>query len=124
MRRLRSAKAKKRKGKGKQQQNSHHYYDSHHHHQKLQEREVVMHAGLLRYKLGTMRRWIEENNKGVENMGIWWLTQEHWPGKVASSLVIFMKSGIEIGKLRMGRKLFHRTRYDWDRVSVKRTGRE
>ena len=31
---------------------------------------------------------------------------------MASSLII---SAVEIGKLRMGRKLFHRIRYDWDR---------
>ena len=46
-----------------------------------------------------MRGWIEENNKGVEIMGTRWLTQEHLPGKVASSLVIYVKSAVEIGKL-------------------------
>ena len=84
-------------------------------------RAVVMHAAPLHYKPGTMRRWIEEDNKGVEIMGIRWLTREHWPGKVASSLVIYMRSAMEIGRLRMGRKLFHTTRYDWGRVSAKRT---
>ena len=83
-------------------------------------RAVIMHAAPLCYKPGTMRRWIEEDNKGVEVMGIRWLTREHWPGKVASSLVTYMKSAMEIGKLRMGRKLFHATIYDWDRVSTKR----
>ena len=48
-------------------------------------------------------------------MGIWWLTREQKPRKVAPSLVIYMKPAVEIGRIRMGRKLFHTTRYDWDR---------
>ena len=76
---------------------------------------IVMHAAPLRYKLGMMRRWIEEDNKGVEIMGIWWLMKDHEPGKVAPSLVIYMKSAVDMRKIRMGRKLHHTTRYDWDR---------
>ena len=52
-------------------------------------------------------------------MGIRWLTKEHKPGKLASSLVIYIKSRVGIGGLRMGRKLFRTTRYDWDRVTDK-----
>ena len=48
-------------------------------------------------------------------MGIRWLTREQKPGKVVSSLVIYTKSAVEIGKLRIGRKFVHTTRYDWDR---------
>ena len=83
-----------------------------------------MHAAPLCYKPGTMRRWIEEDNKGVEIMGIRWLTEEHLLGKVASSLAIYMKSAMEIATLRMGRKLYHTTGYDWDRVSMRRGGEQ
>ena len=38
---------------------------------------VVMHGAPLRYKLGLMRRWIEEDNAGVEIMGTRQLVKEH-----------------------------------------------
>ena len=34
---------------------------------------------------------------------------------MASSLVIYMKSTVEIGSLRVGRKIYHTERYDCDR---------
>ena len=37
-------------------------------------------------------------------MGIRWLLKENPPGKVVSSLVIYMKSAREVEKLRMGRR--------------------
>jgi len=74
-----------------------------------------MHAAPLKYKLSTMRRWIEEDNKGVRILGIRWLLREDWRGQVASSLVIHMKGLMGVTKLRMGRGLFRSTRYDWDR---------
>jgi len=40
-----------------------------------------MHGAHLHYKRGTMRRWIEEVNKGVEIQGIRWLLKENRPGK-------------------------------------------
>jgi len=43
--------------------------------------------------------------------------KEYGPEKVASSLVIHMRSAEEMGKLRMGRRLFRTTRYDGDRSS-------
>ena len=81
-----------------------------------------MHATPLHYTPGRMRRWIEEDNKGVEIMGSRWLTREHEPGKVASCLINNMKSGMEIGKGRMGRELFH-TQDMVGIVSIKRTWR-
>ena len=41
-------------------------------------------------------------------MEIRWLTREQKPGEVVSPLVIYTKSAFEIGKLRMGRKFFHK----------------
>jgi len=70
-----------------------------------------------------MRRWIEEDNKGVEIRGIRWLTKENRPGKTASSLVIYARAAEEIGRLRMGRKLFRTTKYDWGPRSNKEGGR-
>ena len=81
----------------------------------IKARAVVMHGAPLRYKSGTMRQWVEEDNRGVEIKGIRWLVREHLPGKVASSLVIYMKSAVEIGILRVGRKTYNTERYDWDR---------
>jgi len=46
-----------------------------------------MHGAPLHYKPGTMRRWTEEDNKGVEIKGIRWLLKELAPGKTASSLL-------------------------------------
>ena len=88
----------------------------------LRTHAIVMHAAPLHYKPGTMRRWIEEDNKdmGVEIMGIRWLLKENRPGKVASSLVIYMKSARKVEKLRMGRRFFRTTSYDWDRISTRR----
>jgi len=50
---------------------------------------LVMHAAPLKYKPGTMRRWVEEDNKGVRIMGIRWLLKEDRRGQVVSSLVIY-----------------------------------
>ena len=74
-----------------------------------------MHAAPLKYKPGTMRRWIEEDNKGVRILGIRWLLREDRRGQVVSPLVIYMQDLMEVTKLRMGRRLFRTTCYDWDR---------
>jgi len=53
------------------------------------------------HKQGLLRRWIEEDNKGLEIMWIsWWM--KHGMAKVASSLVIYVTSveenrGVEDG---------------------------
>jgi len=78
-------------------------------------RALVMHAAPLKYKPGTTRRWIEEDNKGVKMLGIRWLLREDRRGQVASSLVIYMRDLMEVTKLRMGRRLFRTTFYGWDR---------
>ena len=55
--------------------------------------------------LGTaMRQWVEEDNMAVAIMRIRWLMREHLPGNVAYSVVIYIKSAVEIGRLRVGRK--------------------
>ncbi|KAF8458711.1 hypothetical protein BGX38DRAFT_1265022 [Terfezia claveryi] len=80
---------------------------------------MVLHAAPTKFKPGQMRRWIEEDNKstGVQILGIRWLMQEHRrAGKMASSLVIYMKERINIDQgLRMGRRFFRTTVYDWSR---------
>ncbi|KAF8418692.1 hypothetical protein EV426DRAFT_704491 [Tirmania nivea] len=87
---------------------------------------VVMHSAPTKYKPGQMRRWIEEDNRGVEVMGIrksWGsgshgdqvLLKQHGPGKVASSLVIYTTSAEDVSGLRMGSRLFRITKYDWNR---------
>ena len=63
-----------------------------------------MHAAPIKYKTRSMWRWIEENNKCMEILGIRWLLKEHRRRQVASSLVIYMNHMVEIGK-----RLFHTT---------------
>ena len=50
-------------------------------------------------------------------MGIRWLVQEHRrEGKLASSLVIYMKEGRDLNKgLHMARRVYRTTEYDWER---------
>jgi len=48
-------------------------------------------------------------------VGIRWLLREDRRGQKASSLVVYMRDPVEIRDLRMGRKLFRTTMYDWDR---------
>jgi len=66
-----------------------------------------MHAALLKYKPGTMRRWIEKGKKGV-NTGDKMVVEG---GPTAFSLVIYMKSLVEITELLMGWRLFCTTVY-------------
>ena len=78
---------------------------------------VVIHGALPHYKQGMMRRWIEEDNEGVEIMGIRWLLKDFGREKVASCLVSYLT---EIGDLKMGRRHFRTTRCDGDTVAVTR----
>ena len=83
-------------------------------------RTVVMHGAPTKYKPGQMRTWIEEDNE-TPILGIRWLLKEpRRAGKAASSLVIYLRDGINncvdnnLG-LRMGRKIFRTTPYNWQR---------
>ena len=81
-------------------------------------RAIVFHGAPTKYKVGQMRRWIEEHNKGTAQiLGIRWLVgEDRRTGKTASSMVIYMKNKIDLNKgLRMGRRFFRTTEYDWDR---------
>ena len=83
-----------------------------------QGRAVVLHGAPTIYKAGQIRRWIEEDNRGSALiLGLWWLVREYRrTGKSASSLVIYMKNKVDLNKgLRMGRRIFRTTEYDWDR---------
>jgi len=53
---------------------------------------------------GSMRRWIEEENKGEDIRGIRWLWQAHGLERVAYCLVIYLKSTKEIGRFRDGQE--------------------
>ena len=77
------------------------------------ERTVVLHAAPVKYKAGQLRRWIEEGLPQI--FGTRWLVQEHrWVGKLASSLVIYMKEGIDLNSgLQIGRRISRTTAYDW-----------
>ena len=82
-------------------------------------RAVVLHGVPTKYKPGQMRRWIQEDNPtgAPKIIGIHWLLQDHRRvGKLASSLVIYLNESVIVSKgLRMGRKIFRTTNYDWDR---------
>ena len=78
-------------------------------------RALVMHTAPLKYKPGTMRRWVKEDNRGVKIVGIWWLLREDRRGQETSSLVIYMRDPVEAWGLRMGRRQFRTTVYGWGR---------
>ncbi|KAF8446866.1 hypothetical protein BGX38DRAFT_1270860 [Terfezia claveryi] len=66
-------------------------------------------------KPGSMCRWIEEDNRGIRILG-WLLQEDRGVGKLASLLVIYMaKEADRTRGLRMGRRLFRTTAYDWKR---------
>ena len=77
---------------------------------------VIMHGVSPRYRLGILRRWLEEGNDGIEIMGArWLLPREKRLGKTLSSLVVYTRSTENVVGLRMGKRLFSTTVYDWDR---------
>lgn len=53
---------------------------------------VVLHGASTHHKPGTMRRRLEEDNKGIKVHGIRWLLKGPTRGKRASSLVIYLGS--------------------------------
>ena len=74
-------------------------------------------------KIGKLWRWMEEDNKGIglKIIGARWLLQEaRRVGKLASSVVLYLPSGVKAGtRLRMGQKWFTTCVYDFDRGSTK-----
>jgi len=77
---------------------------------------VVIHGIPIRYKLGKLGRWIQEDNTGIEVMGVrWLLSEDRRGGKEASSLVIYTKSAKEIAAMRLGGRFFSTEKYDWNR---------
>ena len=52
-----------------------------------------------------------------QTLGVLWLLQENKRvGKMASSLVIYMKGEFDFSQgLRMGKRVFRTTEYDWNR---------
>ena len=78
-------------------------------------RTLVTHGAPLQFKPGTIRRWIKEGDKHMKILGRRWLLKEDRQGKAESSLVIYLKDMIKIEALRMGRRIFHTTCYDWNR---------
>ena len=77
---------------------------------------VVIHGISQRCALGILRKWLEEGNEGIEIMGARWLVpREKRLGKASSSLIVFTRSTENVVGLRLGRKWFPTTAYDWDR---------
>ena len=75
-----------------------------------------MHATPLHHKPGTMRRWLEEDHRGINITGIPWLLKENrLEGKTASSLVKYeIRGGSGEGKY------FRTSEYDLDRSAARR----
>jgi len=77
---------------------------------------IVIHGVPVRYKPGMTGRWIQEDNTGIEVMGVrWLLSEDRRRGKEASSLVIYTKSTKKITAMRLGGKFFSTEKYDWNR---------
>ncbi|KAF8440577.1 hypothetical protein BGX38DRAFT_1273040 [Terfezia claveryi] len=83
----------------------------------IRARAVVIHAAPTKYKLGLMRRWIEDDNEGIRILDIrWLLPEDRRVAKLASSLVIYMaKEADPTRGLRIGKRLFRTTAYDLKR---------
>ena len=86
----------------------------------MQVRAVVLHAAPTTYKPGKMWCWVEEDNQGsIQILGIRWLVQGDrmaGRGKLVSSLVVYLKDKVNIKRgIRMKRKIFRTTQYDWGR---------
>jgi len=117
----------------------HYHYDAHHYHVTTQTttpqppqatpkgglaasvnskntRAVVPYAAPTKFKPGQMQRLIEDN-RGHRVEGIYWLLgEDRRTGKLASSLVIYLSSDTDPNQgLRIGRRVFQTTEYDWSR---------
>jgi len=82
-------------------------------------RAVVLHAASTKYKPGQMRRLIEEDYQvfGTKVGRIRLLVREdRRTGKLAASLVIYLNESTDPNQgLRIGRKAFRTTVYEWSR---------
>ena len=75
---------------------------------------MVIHAVPTKYKLGEVRRWLEEDNRFLTIAGSrWLLTEERREGKTHSSVVLYLQDPTIATSLRLGRKTLRTTTYDW-----------
>ncbi|KAF8464835.1 hypothetical protein BDZ91DRAFT_795322 [Kalaharituber pfeilii] len=87
----------------------------------LQTRQgIVIHGVALRKDLEKVRKWLEEDNKELGKMttGIRWLRRKatlEEEGKKASSIVLYTKARVEIGRVRLGGKLLRSEGYEPNR---------
>ena len=66
--------------------------------------------------IGKMWGWLQEDNESVKITGVRWLViDEARKGKTRPSLVVHLNSCKTVTLLRMGRRVYRTTRYDWNR---------
>ena len=79
-------------------------------------KQLVLHAVPTKYKLGEVRRWLEEDNRYLPTKGARWLLTEGWRlRKSNSSVVLYLQDPIIPSSLRLGRKALCTATYDWYR---------
>lgn len=77
---------------------------------------VVIHAVPLKYKVGEVRRWLEEDNQYLQIAGARWLLPENRRlDKAHSSMVLYLQDPTVRTSLRLGRKTLRTTTYEWNR---------
>ncbi|KAF8445138.1 hypothetical protein BDZ91DRAFT_754019 [Kalaharituber pfeilii] len=85
----------------------------------LEKKGIVVHGIALRKDLGNVRRWLETDNIGMGRItGIRWLRKKSIlleEGKKASSVVVYLETPTETGKVRLGGRWLNTSVYETDR---------
>ncbi|KAF8457888.1 hypothetical protein BDZ91DRAFT_852239 [Kalaharituber pfeilii] len=80
---------------------------------------LVIHGVALRKDLDKIRKWLESDNKELgETTGIRWLRKKTTlidEGKKTSSVVLYLKTQREVGKVRLGGRWLRSETYEQDR---------
>jgi len=75
-------------------------------------RAIVVHGLPTHRRVGEMWHWLEKDNRRVKIAGARWLLKDR-AGKLASSLVVYLRKPLQEGKLRMGSRFFRATACIW-----------
>ncbi|KAF8462828.1 hypothetical protein BDZ91DRAFT_796842 [Kalaharituber pfeilii] len=85
----------------------------------LEKKGIVVHGIALRKDLGNVRRWLETDNIGMGRItGIRWLRKKSIlleEGKKTSSVVVYLETPTETGKVWLGGRWLNTSVYETDR---------
>jgi len=84
-------------------------------------RTIVVRSLPTKFRVGELQRWLQEGNKDLAITGArWLLSDDRRLGEIYSSLNLYLADSTETPRLRMGKRSFRTTTYDWDRPLVSR----